>query len=228
MFIIIIIIIIINNNNNNNNNNIIIIIIINMIMAIMLITTAHPHPRTQRRQLLVEALVEFLAAIESEAQQTRREIDHRTPGAIISQIPSRFFVAEEMQRQECYICLEEFEDGDKIRTLPCSHEFHNACVDKWLLQVHRTCPCCRVDVCDALRLEHNHSTRRPELRGTSTATSTSATGATTSQRPNDATTRDEASHSVAPVPDLSDASRTLGVGPEAGAATSASATAAAR
>jgi len=169
-----------------------------------------------------------LAAIESEAQQTRHVIDHKTPGAILSQIPSRSFVAEEMQQQECYICLEQFEDGDKIRTLPCSHEFHNACVDKWLLQIHRTCPCCRIDVCDAIRLEHNHSTRRPELRGTSTATSTSATGASTSQRTNNATTRDEVSDSVAPVHDLSDASRTVGVGPEAGATTSASATATAR
>jgi len=34
-----------------------------------------------------------------------------------------------------------------MRKLPCKHEFHAKCVDRWLLDVHRTCPCCRADVC---------------------------------------------------------------------------------
>ncbi|KAM7268113.1 hypothetical protein ACFE04_010279 [Oxalis oulophora] len=47
---------------------------------------------------------------------------------------------------QCYICLAEYMDGDKIRVLPCHHEYHMLCVDKWLKEVHGVCPLCRRDV----------------------------------------------------------------------------------
>ena len=37
----------------------------------------------------------------------------------------------------CYICLLEYEEGDRMRVLPCGHEFHQSCVDKWLKEIHR-------------------------------------------------------------------------------------------
>ncbi|XP_054807406.1 uncharacterized protein LOC129309740 isoform X1 [Prosopis cineraria] len=48
--------------------------------------------------------------------------------------------------EQCYICLVEYEEGDKIRVLPCNHEFHMACVDKWLKEIHGICPLCRGNV----------------------------------------------------------------------------------
>lgn len=47
---------------------------------------------------------------------------------------------------QCYICLAEYEEGDKIRVLPCQHEYHMSCVDKWLKEIHGVCPLCRGDV----------------------------------------------------------------------------------
>ncbi|XP_011017941.1 PREDICTED: E3 ubiquitin ligase BIG BROTHER-related-like isoform X2 [Populus euphratica] len=48
--------------------------------------------------------------------------------------------------EQCYICLAEYEEGDKIRVLPCHHEYHMVCVDKWLKEIHGVCPLCRGDV----------------------------------------------------------------------------------
>ncbi|XP_022932117.1 E3 ubiquitin-protein ligase RNF12-B-like isoform X1 [Cucurbita moschata] len=48
--------------------------------------------------------------------------------------------------EQCYICLADYEDGDKIRVLPCHHEYHMSCVDKWLKEIHGVCPLCRGDV----------------------------------------------------------------------------------
>lgn len=36
----------------------------------------------------------------------------------------------------CYICLVDYEEGDEIRVLPCRHEYHAPCVDKWLKEVN--------------------------------------------------------------------------------------------
>ncbi|XP_060207892.1 uncharacterized protein LOC132635489 isoform X2 [Lycium barbarum] len=50
---------------------------------------------------------------------------------------------------QCYICLVEYDEGDILRTLPCHHEFHRTCVDKWLKEIHRVCPLCRGDICQS-------------------------------------------------------------------------------
>ncbi|XP_078439308.1 uncharacterized protein LOC144709609 [Wolffia australiana] len=47
------------------------------------------------------------------------------------------------ERFDCAVCLSEFASRDKLRLLPaCSHAFHIACIDAWLL-CNSTCPLCR-------------------------------------------------------------------------------------
>ena len=33
---------------------------------------------------------------------------------------------------KCVVCMCEYENKEKIRTLPCVHEFHQQCIDQWL------------------------------------------------------------------------------------------------
>uniref|UniRef100_A0A8C0PD30 RING-type E3 ubiquitin transferase n=1 Tax=Canis lupus familiaris TaxID=9615 RepID=A0A8C0PD30_CANLF len=45
----------------------------------------------------------------------------------------------------CSICITEYIEGNRLRILPCSHEFHVHCIDHWLSE-NSTCPICRGQV----------------------------------------------------------------------------------
>jgi hypothetical protein len=45
----------------------------------------------------------------------------------------------------CAICISEFSPDDEVRLLPCSHYFHNRCVDEWL-RINASCPTCRASI----------------------------------------------------------------------------------
>ncbi|CAG0880157.1 unnamed protein product [Darwinula stevensoni] len=64
----------------------------------------------------------------------------------IDQLPSYRFSTESRQSEQntCVVCMCDFEARQVLRVLPCSHEFHAKCVDKWL-KSNRTCPICRGD-----------------------------------------------------------------------------------
>ncbi|KAG0562767.1 hypothetical protein KC19_9G169900 [Ceratodon purpureus] len=63
---------------------------------------------------------------------------------VVEALPTFEFSREAMKEGlECAVCLEEFEEGEKGRTLPrCGHGFHLECIDMWL-HSHSTCPLCR-------------------------------------------------------------------------------------
>ncbi|KAK5040327.1 hypothetical protein LTS07_000825 [Exophiala sideris] len=46
----------------------------------------------------------------------------------------------EVGQSECSICMHTFNMNDKIRVLPCKHDFHQACIDPWLVGFSGTCP----------------------------------------------------------------------------------------
>ncbi|KAF8706513.1 hypothetical protein HU200_030789 [Digitaria exilis] len=50
--------------------------------------------------------------------------------------------AAETREDECAVCWESYEEGDKMCAMPCSHAFHDGCIRR-LLAISSICPLCR-------------------------------------------------------------------------------------
>ncbi|KAJ2939949.1 hypothetical protein O0L34_g6654 [Tuta absoluta] len=90
-------------------------------------------PETENYEALL-SLAERLGEAKPRGLQ-RQEID---------QLPSYKYCEQTHQGEQtsCVVCMCEFEARQTLRVLPCAHEFHAKCVDKWL-RTNRTCPICR-------------------------------------------------------------------------------------
>uniref|UniRef100_A0A5B7A622 RING-type domain-containing protein n=1 Tax=Davidia involucrata TaxID=16924 RepID=A0A5B7A622_DAVIN len=116
--------------------------------------------------MLAEALFEVL----DEIHQQSVVLSSQPSVSSIGSVPAPIEVVESLpvklysklqkhlneEAAQCYICLVEYEEGDSMRILPCHHEFHRTCIDKWLKEIHRVCPLCRGDICtsDSLPAEN--------------------------------------------------------------------------
>jgi len=84
----------------------------------------------------------------------------------------------------CALCLLPYEAGELVRTLPCSHTYHQACIDDWFAATKfraRTCPLCKADPlgtggADEPR-ELSRETRRPPARADAADDDTAARAA---------------------------------------------------
>ena len=72
-------------------------------------------------------------------QPTRPDVDARGAGRR----------HDDDDKKQCKICIEEFAPGELLRTLPCAHIFHQACIDHWLA-ANAICPICRIEIKDVL------------------------------------------------------------------------------
>nr|VDD22839.1 unnamed protein product [Brassica oleracea] len=94
-------------------------------------------------------------AIDEEFQDTE-QVDHpiwliRTTGlqqSIINSITICSYKRGDglIERTDCPVCLNEFEEDESLRLLPkCNHAFHISCIDTWL-RSHTNCPLCRAGI----------------------------------------------------------------------------------
>lgn len=75
---------------------------------------------------------------------TKEQIDH-----LATRTYGQASLEGEMGRA-CSVCINEYAQGNKLRRLPCSHEFHIHCIDRWLSE-NNTCPICRQPILTAHR-----------------------------------------------------------------------------
>ena len=67
-------------------------------------------------------------------RQTDRWVKHNLIGEGIESSLIYCVVCTEGSRR-CIVCLEDYNVGDIVTTLPCSHYYHDTCITRWLQQV---------------------------------------------------------------------------------------------
>jgi hypothetical protein len=61
-----------------------------------------------------------------------------------SMAPQGSGLGEFLEAELCCVCLSRLKKkGQDTRVLPCLHEFHRVCVDRWFNACQKTCPVCR-------------------------------------------------------------------------------------
>jgi hypothetical protein len=82
-------------------------------------------------------------------QQQYQRLDMPRPGLTAAEIVAHTIpivfdepLPRQLQNEHCSICIAEFEEGEGLRQLKCSHFFHADCIDEWLSKVD-ACPLCK-------------------------------------------------------------------------------------
>lgn len=64
----------------------------------------------------------------------------------IDSLPVKQITQEHVdKKQQCVICLCEFQLNEQVKQLGCQHKYHIKCIDTWLI-AHGNCPVCRKDL----------------------------------------------------------------------------------
>eukprot|EP00929_Paragymnodinium_shiwhaense_P120329 TRINITY_DN92270_c0_g1_i1.p1 TRINITY_DN92270_c0_g1~~TRINITY_DN92270_c0_g1_i1.p1 ORF type:complete len:366 (-),score=77.93 TRINITY_DN92270_c0_g1_i1:103-1200(-) len=93
-----------------------------------------------QRRLVPLALLLALMAEEAEQSNAAQSSD-------IAALPTRKLEGNMNlgEQTKCLICLEEFSEGEDVKTLPCLHIYHQKCVETWL-RTDNSCPCCKTPI----------------------------------------------------------------------------------
>lgn len=97
----------------------------------------------QRILTTIERQLERLRSAKHDIMPHNSENNSEANPAAVSQAPSgNLPVESEDISQECSICYENFNNGQEVAQLLCSHRFHKACIDDWFAR-NKNCPMCR-------------------------------------------------------------------------------------
>ncbi|KAF6982636.1 hypothetical protein CFC21_001002 [Triticum aestivum] len=84
------------------------------------------------------------ARLDEQERLDREQDERRDPASLPAMLALPLAKAGETREHLCLICFDDFVPGcyKKIRTMDCTHSFHQRCIFDWLL-IDRRCPLCR-------------------------------------------------------------------------------------
>jgi len=78
-----------------------------------------------------------------QAEPTVQEAPRTMNASDVRRLPLKLYSGPN-SADSCSICLEDFEEGEKLRVLPCGHQFHSDCIEQWLTtRPSPVCPLCK-------------------------------------------------------------------------------------
>ncbi|GAX84928.1 hypothetical protein CEUSTIGMA_g12349.t1 [Chlamydomonas eustigma] len=82
-----------------------------------------------------------------ESLQSLEDVRVHAPKEVVDGLKTSIFKTGGSVDGTCSICQLDYDAGDKIAHLPCSHTYHHACVAQWLGSYSKKCPVCKGEVC---------------------------------------------------------------------------------
>jgi len=113
----------------------------------------------------------------------------------VDALPIKIFDMKKMKENDpetCAVCIDDFKDGDKLRVLPCRHEYHVECIDLWLTTRKRFCPICKRSITG----EDDADENTPLLARTSSNNNTYNTGEGQNSSDSDTDSQEGDSHVI--------------------------------
>jgi hypothetical protein len=113
-------------------------------------------------------IVLLISLIIRVCRERRRLARKRLSRSNLKKLPLVKFKKGTGMYETCAVCLEDFEEGEKLRQLPCKHAYHTKCIDPWLTKNRRVCPVCKRKIGPS---NHSDSSDSESERPPSTTTS---------------------------------------------------------
>ncbi|KAL6612001.1 hypothetical protein LY90DRAFT_70848 [Neocallimastix californiae] len=87
----------------------------------------------------------------------QKVIQGSIPLHVINSFPTKKIKYIDKNKITCVICNSVVQVNEIIRKLPCKHNFHQNCIDKWLLHTRSTCPICGLAAYSSITNDHSNS-----------------------------------------------------------------------